>query len=903
MSHTSYFRAVILVIAAIFLFGASVSAQDYSVQVILNNPSAYLSDWQSRSNTASIITENLKSSVEVKILAQIYLNGELVAYTKPEKITSRTLPAGAATFQGEDLVKYSAVHFENNIDASTQRSGKIPDGLVCLKIQLVRVSDNTVLAENRGCATIISYTPPLLILPATETELCKNGVNNVIDKSNNQPRPMFTWTPTVPQPANFPVIYHFAIFEVLPGMEPISAFRGGRPVFTQNLIGLTQLLWPTDFFLPEIGKRYMWSVRAIDDRGFPLVSTYDGWSSPNYFTVTSNCNNSGSDTDNDGVPNQNFAGFAINKGNGISDDGTLTAQITVLGSIPFDVGIGQTVSGIASSNSTPLKYKWSVRPAGYPSFTQLSDYQSTASLFLPPNTLQAGGEYEFEFIVQDAKGSWAIAKRTLEVGGQNTSAVITIPKDPLGVSNDLDVDAFEAFYRNFKANHRNGHIAIELNGTHGGWVVFEPNDEPLSFPTFQKHIGNVKYDDISFKCGTGMSKAFYEWIQASFDKKHSGRKNGAVVLCDFDYKEVSRLNFFQALTTEIGMPALDAASKDAAKMTIKFKPESVRFSRADSGKDHLKYKLDEKIQKKWTSANFRLKIDGFEESSPWSGGPSHGRDEPSRQYVKVEPMTMSLKLMEDTYEETKKTGSSAIIPKLTIIFDSTFTQAAAAWHDKLMLDRKNNVLPKKTGTLTYLADDKTELFTVDFTPVGIPSTSNNKFEISTDGIRRLRVEMSCEDVRFAYLSAAAYGGVDAQVLPEQIRVLHAQLVAHAQPAVRSWITDEATKFSRDPKATDLTIRNDIEQRFAGQDLSRSSKEALEFLVLTEAANQMTQKDLSNPKETLNGKLDSLSEMGEMDMLFLQRMMDRKGELERMISNVMKSDGENMLAAISALKAS
>jgi hypothetical protein len=109
--------------------------------------------------------------------------------------------------------------------------------------------------------------------------------------------------------------------------------------------------------------------------------------------------------------------------------------------------------------------------------------------------------------------------------------------------------------------------------------------------------------------------------------------------------------------------------------------------------------------------------------------------------------------------------------------------------------------------------------------------------------------------------------------------------------VRSWITDEATKISRDPKTTDLTIRNDIEQRFAGQDLTDLSKEALEFLVLTETAKQMTRKDKDSTKETVKEKLDSLSEMGEMESLRLQMAMDRLSKLMSTLSNLLKKASE------------
>ena len=90
----------------------------------------------------------------------------------------------------------------------------------------------------------------------------------------------------------------------------------------------------------------------------------------------------------------------------------------------------------------------------------------------------------------------------------------------------------------------------------------------------KKHLGPLKYEEITFKCGTGMSKGIYEWIQTGFNQtsQSRGREDGAVLFADFDNTEVSRLTWTHGLITEFGMPALDASSKDSAMMTLKFAP-------------------------------------------------------------------------------------------------------------------------------------------------------------------------------------------------------------------------------------------------------------------------------------------------------------------------------------------
>jgi hypothetical protein len=62
-------------------------------------------------------------------------------------------------------------------------------------------------------------------------------------------------------------------------------------------------------------------------------------------------------------------------------------------------------------------------------------------------------------------------------------------------------------------------------------------------------------------------------------------------------------------------------------------------------------------------------------------------------------------------------------------------------------------------------------------------------------------------------------------------------------------------------------------------------------------------DAEAEKEKLNDKKDSISEMNEMDMLMLQQLMEKKSQLETMISNIMKAGFEGGQAAIQSLKAS
>jgi phage tail-like protein len=304
-----------------------------------------------------------------------------------------------------------------------------------------------------------------------------------------------------------------------------------------------------------------------------------------------------------------------------------------------------------------------------------------------------------------------------------------------------------------------GKYGIELDGVMAGWVWSVEGGHATSDVVVEKmgpdkiqrkHIGNVKYEDITITAGTGMSKAFYQWIQDTLDRKYS-RKNRAIIAADYNGKEVSRMTFTNALITEIGMPALDAASKDAAKMTIKFKPELTRF--VSSKGQVIKGALDSKVQKKWLPANFRLKIEGL--------------DEATLRVTKIEALVIKQKVVESSAGERRDSGKEPAaleVPNLVITLPESHADAVSKWHEDFVIKGNNAQDKEKTGTLEYLTPDlKTVLFTLTFSKLGIFKLAPEKVEAGNEQIRRFKAEMYFEDIKFSY--GAAWASSQPAALP------------------------------------------------------------------------------------------------------------------------------------------
>lgn len=297
-----------------------------------------------------------------------------------------------------------------------------------------------------------------------------------------------------------------------------------------------------------------------------------------------------------------------------------------------------------------------------------------------------------------------------------------------------------------------GRFALDLGNQFAGWISSIEGGHATSDVVVEKvgadmiqhkHLAGVKYEDISVSCGTAMSKAFYTWIQASLDRKHT-RHDGAIITADYDQKEVGRLDFFHALITEVGFPALDAASKDAAKMTVKFAPEYTRMKPKTGAA--INAPLGKGEQKKWLPSNFRLKIDGL--------------DQACAKVNKIEALTIKQKVVEHAVGELRdyeKEPASIEYPNLVITCSESHADQLYAWHEDFVIKGHNTQDKEKGGSLEFLtADRETVLFTLTFAGLGIFKLTPEKNEAGSENIKRVKAEMYCEEIKFQAGSGAIF---------------------------------------------------------------------------------------------------------------------------------------------------
>jgi phage tail-like protein len=246
----------------------------------------------------------------------------------------------------------------------------------------------------------------------------------------------------------------------------------------------------------------------------------------------------------------------------------------------------------------------------------------------------------------------------------------------------------------------------------------------------KKHIAGVKYEDISISCGFDQSSSLYGWMAAAIQGK-AAPMDGTVTGAAPNHTALTRMDWNNGLISEVGFPALDAASKDAAKMSIKFQPEITRFSAAAGTIN----RSPGKVQKQWLPSNFRLSIDGL--------------DAPCTKVNKIEALVIKQKIIPNPSGGSVADGPVEI-PSLVITLPESVAQPFIDWHQSFVVQGGNNATnpdnQERNGTLVYFAKDGTQLGQLAFSNLGIVTVTDDPTDAN---VRRVKAEMYCERIAFA----------------------------------------------------------------------------------------------------------------------------------------------------------
>lgn len=261
----------------------------------------------------------------------------------------------------------------------------------------------------------------------------------------------------------------------------------------------------------------------------------------------------------------------------------------------------------------------------------------------------------------------------------------------------------------------------------GGDIFAEVVDYRSGGTLFAKKIlGRSKYEPFNVQVGFGMARPVYDWIAASWTGNFQ-RKEGAITTVDANLNAAAQSEFSRALISAVTMPALDAASKDAARITLTFTPELTRFAKASG-----KVPAGTARAKRVTAANFRLELDAVVCSN----------------VRKIEAFTVLIPLVtvsvggaRDVHEE----ATQVEFPNLSVtIVDGPAAASWQTWFEQAVINGQAGT-GGKNGAIVYLAADmKTEVARVALHNVGICALRRHQHRSGSEGARTLVAELYCE---------------------------------------------------------------------------------------------------------------------------------------------------------------
>lgn len=259
-------------------------------------------------------------------------------------------------------------------------------------------------------------------------------------------------------------------------------------------------------------------------------------------------------------------------------------------------------------------------------------------------------------------------------------------------------------------------IEVEGGGAVGEVVHEQPGPDRIG----HKHIGNVKYEDIKVVCGAGMAKIFWDWQNSYFAPNRAPTpRSGAILTFDEDLKFVSGRDFSDAVVTELGFPALAAASNDAARLTMTLRPQSVRASAARKPPKGLLA-----AKRPWQVSDFRLKIGGLEAAC--------GR---------------ASRIGALSLRRTPGSPVNVEAPDLVATFAEADVEPFSVWIEDFVIKGHNTQDRERTGTLEYLSPEGVVLFALKLDGLGVYKVAPDKD--ASAGPRRVKVEMYCESMTLA----------------------------------------------------------------------------------------------------------------------------------------------------------
>jgi hypothetical protein len=162
-----------------------------------------------------------------------------------------------------------------------------------------------------------------------------------------------------------------------------------------------------------------------------------------------------------------------------------------------------------------------------------------------------------------------------------------------------------------------GGVLLELDGgatwlraVEGGNALAEVLTEQGTELLPNKRPGGVQYEEIVLTLALNVAPQLLSWINSSLTKGPAAR-NGVISYADQNYNQWKRLDFSNAVISEISFSGMDSSSTDGPQMTLRLAPAATRWAGGSGRNVAIPAVKGAKIAR-----HFRLSIAGLEAATP-----------------------------------------------------------------------------------------------------------------------------------------------------------------------------------------------------------------------------------------------------------------------------------------------
>ncbi|OFZ14942.1 MAG: hypothetical protein A2X86_06325 [Bdellovibrionales bacterium GWA2_49_15] len=239
----------------------------------------------------------------------------------------------------------------------------------------------------------------------------------------------------------------------------------------------------------------------------------------------------------------------------------------------------------------------------------------------------------------------------------------------------------------------------------------------------KKHLGTIKFEEFTLKLGLGMEPSLVTWMQDSLSRA-SSRRSGTIAECDLNNAPILQREFQDALISEISFPTMDATSREAGFITLKFSPESVRRVAA-------REKCFLSKPKPWITANFKVELEGLD----------------TTRVSKIDSFGIKIKIRSASGRVGGQESASPEFSNLRLTIGNTSLKGWQEWHDSFLIQGNSDERNEKAGFIIILAPDLKEIARIKLDNVGMIKMSSTT-GIANDRGAQTVVDLYVEKMEF-----------------------------------------------------------------------------------------------------------------------------------------------------------